>query len=380
MKNQAAKLFLFTVIAIFCFVNTGHAVGDTDPVFLQIWPDARGNALGGSLVAVADPAATYYNPAAIGMFSLNNLGAIGYAETDYFSSSSIDIEHTYFYANFGINNSVWKTSSPHNFSIGLQYKKQFLGYTQTYGVPVTTSDESYEKNKSITLGLAAERTVAIAVGATINNIKKRGGPWTDKGRAYDFGFQVSAPVFRSLVALGMRAENRSESPNLYEFLLSFGWSRLNEGSGMEDGIQPFPRMSRYGFALDFNWNYKSIRALRLLFLKSWTKHLEEKDYDGDPQTEEGWGLELTFADVFIYRTGEASFATSDLNKDTWGVSFQTRGFTYSFYNLYLRNQYPEGSFLHFLLTHVNIAYHHAIEDSENSYINGRNWFEFSLSF
>jgi hypothetical protein len=161
-----------------------------------------------------------------------------------------------------------------------------------------------------------------------------------------------------------------------------GWARLNEGSGLENDVQPFPRLSRSGFALEFEWTYEILEVLGFLLTKSWTTYLEEVNFEGDPEEENGWGLELTLADVFTYRIGEVSYSEEDfyINKKTSGFTVQTRGITNALYLWNLRQDCPEGSLLHYLLTRVNFAYHTTRWAADEDIIDGTDWFELSLTF
>lgn len=369
---------------------------DTAAIFLTLSPSTRANGMGESLVAVADPALTYFNPAALGIFSLDNIGALGWSHADWMPGFDIeDLWIEQFYANLGYSLRRAQPGKSFNLSLGMQYRSHVINYGTGEGrdennLPLGTY-HAFERNRAIVLGVGFECGFEVGVGASIGQVYSHLQS-SARNPVFDYGLMLRAPLIRILQKIGFSEFEDLEKIS-FNVTPSFGFAHLNEGEGLtydappQGGTlpegsslsNPFPTLNRYGLALDFQLKYRSLALLGLLWSRSWTDHLEE-EVNGELWNIKGWGLEYNLADVFIYRFGEYSSSEAFTSRDTHGYTIQTLGLTAALNKFYFSQQIRSNQILSYLLTHACFRYHYSNWESGNFILDNTQWIEFQLQF
>jgi hypothetical protein len=370
------------------------ATDESAPTFLLFSPSVRANGMGEALVAIADPSLIFFNPAALGIWSLNNLGAAGWSFSEWgpgfqtqFNIQNMWIRQIYMAGGFNLRR--LKPNSPYNLSLGLEYRNHKMNYGEVVEVDpygqMVSSGPSYEQNHALAMGLGFEYGLEVGIGATMGLIRSHISP-SHPGRttAYDLGAQLRLPLVHMMRKFGEFDLTHTSAPFAVEITPSFGLARLSDGNPViYEGISTghtLPKMNRWGTAVEFSLNYREWQLLDLLWSDAWNHNQVEKNIQGEALEIHSQGIEAAFLDILVYRAGTYHTNDGQTSRDTWGFTAQTAGLTRAFYNLYLKESAGNSAVLEYLFTHANFKYNYSKMSTSNELLNNTNWWEFSLSF
>jgi hypothetical protein len=375
--------------AIFVPWKCAWSIGESGPTFLMISPSVRANGMGEALVATADPALTYFNPAALGIWSLNNLGAAGWSHGEWLPGFNLeDLWVRQIYASVGYSSRRLMPESSYNVSLGLQYRNHFINYGETVltneSGQIVGSGQSYEQNHALTMGLGFEYGFEIGVGTALGILRSNLGPHQGRGTTYDFGAQVRLPLVQMISTFRGVNLDLGMAPYSIELVPSFGFARLNEGYPLRyadnSSTPPLPTMNRWGTAVEFQFNNRNWPIFSFLWSNAWSHHLVETNWEGGAYQTRSWGFEFTVLDLFIYRTGKYTSNDFQTDRTTEGFSIHSAGLTKIWYEVNLKNRRAEHPIMSYLLTHANIGFDYSSMNSMNFLLNQTSRWEFSLSF
>ncbi|HEX7344463.1 MAG TPA: hypothetical protein VF398_09370 [bacterium] len=392
MNFQKLKFFA-TPILIVLFAARAAAVGEGEPIFLMLSPSARANGMGEALVAVADAELTYFNPAALGLFALDYLGAIGWSSCQLFENYALDVPLRHFYANLGLDSRKFDPRQSFNAAVAVQYRSQMIDYGETEGrdennMPSGTF-HSYEYNRAMLFAFGFEYGVEIGLGGSVGFLRSHlaprppGGaeiPDGDRtGRSFDMGAQLRVPLRKVTQKFWHWDALEAMSPLALEISPSIGWARLNMGEGL-GGSKPLPECDRYGAAVALELTYQDVHLVDLLWTRSLTDHAVAENHAGEAFEEKGWGVEIMLADMFSYRFGEYSTNTPEINRKTFGITAQTIGLTKALYEFRLKERNSIPPILQYLFTHCSMSFSTSWWETSNQILEERDWAEIKLIF
>jgi len=394
--NRSNPRAIFSAVAflVVLFVSRAAAINESDPPFLMLSPSTRANGMGEALVAVADAELTYFNPAALGLFTLDHLGGIGWSSCQLFENYALDVPLEHFYINLGVDSRKFTSRQSFNVAVAAQYRSQTIDYGETEdrdenNNPIGTF-HSYEHNRALIIALGLEYGFELGMGGSVGFLRSHlapqppggyGIPDGDRsGRSYDVGVQARFPL-RKLAQKFWGGDGLERmAPFAFELTPSFGWARLNMGEGLGGASKPFPEYDRYGAAVALELTYQNVHLFDLLWTRSFADHAVEENHSGEAFEEEGWGVEFTAAELFSYRFGEYSTNTPEINRKTFGITAQTIGLTRALYELRLREQGSRYPILQYLLTHCSLSFSASWWETPNQILKERNWAEIKLIF
>jgi hypothetical protein len=378
------------VTTLFIPVKCAWSIGESGPQFLLISPSVRANGMGEALVATADPSLTYFNPAALGIWSLNNLGAAGWSHGEWLPGFNLeDLWIRQIYASAGYSSRRLMPESPYNVSLGIQYRNHFINYGTTEitneSGQTTGQYHSFEQNHALTAGLGFEYGFELGAGVALGLLRSHLSP-AHPGRTttYDFGVQVRLPLAQMMRKFAGFDLAHAPAPLNLEIAPSLGFAKLDQGNSLiYDGIpviHPLPKMNRWGTAVELSLKYREWPFFDLLWSVAWSHHMVEKNFQGEAFEIHSQGVEAAFFDVLVYRAGTYRANDGQTSRDTWGITAQTSGLTRAFYEFYLKN--PEGNsvILEYLFTHANLQYNYSNMSTSNELLNNTTWWEISISF
>jgi len=393
VPNLMAK-FSAAPVLIVLFVARAAAVGESEPIFLELSPCARANGMGESLVAVADAELTYFNPAALGLFTLNHLGAIGWSSCQLFENYALDVPLEHFYINLGVDSRKLDPRQFVNVAVAAQYRSQTIDYGETEGRDENNMPmgifHSYEHNRALVFALGLEYGFELGLGGSVGFIRSHlapqppsgyGIPDGDRsGRSFDVGVQLRIPLRKAAQKFWHWDAFEALLPFSLEIAPSFGWARLNMGEGLGGGSKPFPEYDRYGAAVALELTCRDVHLFDLLWTRSFADHAVEENHSGEAFAEDGWGVEFIVAEMFSYRFGEYSTNTPEINRRTFGITAQTIGLTKALYEFRLKEQNSTSPILQYLLTHCSLSFNASWWETPNQILEERNWAEIKLIF
>jgi hypothetical protein len=297
-------------------------VGSTAVNTLSWQNSARTKAMGGCSVALIDAQSQFSNPAAMGVFALDNILAINVdSKTQGVPESDMD----------GI---VYKTRSvmarllPYSddllgnntrYAIAAGYTYSSIGFTMTQtgyedwngseGLEFNLKDFYYEYSGSI-----AFRTGPITAGAgyTEKKVSQDFPGITYKSHCYDIGVLASLQLMRSPL---------NENKATFDAAVSFGYVRANVGSiTLLSGTYDFPKTNIMGISA---WlGYKNGRNINLAFMPAFQFETFEEEGRRDIKR---FGLEAGFDEAIFGRIGYSIDEFGDESPVTFGFGLSSRG-------------------------------------------------------
>ncbi len=394
MKKIPLILFsmLFTIQ-----IAMGQQKGTYDAfMVLQTSADANGMGNIGASLPSYNATATIFNPAQLGIFSLDRFAnASTYVtKTPYYPGLGITLSSSA--VNIGINSARF-LDLPFRCSIGIGYSDLTLNFG---AIPITTEDNpdgtgaSYsprEREDNYTIAGAFDWYVRFGIGYSFRNFNESVLTESAKANAHDYGAMLQIPA----IALASRFTQRPIElvPGYQPILnLNVGYSRRNIGSYTSIPSFPdpepaqtysnvsqvlLPRTATLGMNMEFGvettvqdkeWSLLSITWAReaegLLIAENYTYKSGNGDLqpfdnlilgksDGNVSLRKGWQVQI--ADFFFIRGGNAEEIGYAFN--TFGMSFQMSGLikTLAAINIVDINN---GS-LAFVLDHIDLQYHYS---------------------
>ncbi|HEX9973264.1 MAG TPA: hypothetical protein VGD14_14425, partial [bacterium] len=96
-------IFFFTLLFIFSFAASLHAVSATAVAFLRISPSPLANGMGQTYgnISATEPMASFFNPAYLGFFSKSQNFGFSYSRSNWLPQLTNDLYHKCYSLNFG---------------------------------------------------------------------------------------------------------------------------------------------------------------------------------------------------------------------------------------------------------------------------------------
>lgn len=373
MNNYKKILTLILILnGLLLCSHLAHAqskVGTT-AVYTLTWQNsARVKAMGGCSVALVDAQSQFSNPAAMGIFALDNVLAANIAnKTDAFPESSAGAME---FGTWGLTARLlphsahfWDKAFNYCVAFGYSYGKvevtiPYTSYEDPFGQDDVTIDV-HDQWRVYSGGLAF-RTGKMVLGAgyVYKDIEVELSEGTHDGSCYDLGILASVRLADSQSNLLQPAFNA---------VISAGFVRTNVGS-MEfgDNTYNFPTVNTFGLSTCLE--YKNGRNIGLTFTPAF--QLETFDEDIQPDIKR-FGLEAGFNEAIFGRLGQIT--NEFYNDDFWSF-----GFGVSFKGLYNNILYPskKAADTGDILSHLDIRFDFA--RSKLAFYEKTNFYHLSLS-
>ena len=325
---QKTLAIILILGGLLCYSQLAWAqtkVGSTAANTLSWQNSARTKAMGGCSVALIDAQSQFSNPAAMGVFALDNILAINVdSKTQGVPESDMD----------GI---VYKTRSvmarllPYSddllgddpwYAIAAGYTYSSIGFTITSlgygdwnqyhflkGLEFNLKEFYYEYSGSI-----AFRTgpITAAAGYTEKKVSQDFPGITYKSHCYDIGVLAALQLMRSPLN-----ENRAT----FDAAVSFGYVRANVGSiTLLSGTYDFPKTNIMGIS---TWlGYKNGRNINLVLVPAFQFETFEEEGCRDIKR---FGLEAGFDEAIFGRIGYSIDEFGDESPVTFGFGLSSRG-------------------------------------------------------
>jgi len=276
---KTLKLVLMALIAIYFLASTGFAASGAAFLFLLISPSPRANGLGQTFLSLpeTDAMIAFYNPATLGLFSLNHRFSMGfYPQRVRWLPAMNDI----FYDNKAFNVGF---KLPGALSAGIGFQRTYLDLgSQSYmnaAGEVFGPFKVWEKSEAITIGLGWQGAITAGFGMSIKLIDSRLGKtfsqekWKDikaEATVFDIGAIAQVPVLdliRQPLAISL-----SKHGILQPFVttkLAYAIRNIGDEITYIEASQsdPLPRTARMGLSFDLGmilcsatWIGRSVRS------------------------------------------------------------------------------------------------------------------------
>lgn len=314
---KTLKLVLMVLIAICFLARTGFAISDAACLFLLISPSPRANGLGQTFLSLpeTDAMIAFYNPAALGLFSLNHQFSLGFypQRVSWLPGLTSNIS----YDNKAINAGV---KLPGSLSAGIGFQRIYLNLgNQSYmneAGEVFGSSKIWEKSETITIGLGWQGAIRAGIGLSIKFIDSQLGKtlsqekWKDvkaEATAFDIGAIVQVPIL-NLIHQPL-AISLSKHGSLQPFVtttLAYAMSNIGDEIIYIEASQPdpLPRLARVGLSFDLGMILRQHNLDWTLSSFQWATEAEDlliKNFmptNGRVEYQSGLGDIHFFSDLF----------------------------------------------------------------------------------
>jgi hypothetical protein len=368
----------------------------------------RGNGMGGveATLPSQDAGATIANPGQLGLFSLNDLvsAAIYAPKTDLFPNVKVPLTMTVSAINAGMNLQNL-LSLPFSAGLGVGYSRTFVDFgeiflTSSAGPQIIGSVKLNDTYENYSVGLGFEYIARLGIGMNFKKISSRMPAISTTGEVTDFVATPSATDFGILLVVpvpGIIGEISGTSLSIAKgidpFLdLSGSYVKSNVGGEVKyvDGYQgdPLPRTALVGLGIEggltahagkSNWRMISLSIARqaedILVIPHNDGTFDYKGGLGDLSIGENLLIGRTTAFVLIRKgwqvgAGEFIYIRGGSVKGD-GYGYATSGYTLSLGGLVRLMEFAvppiaENSWLSFIGEHIDLQYHSASYDSQES--------------
>jgi len=412
--------FTISILASFFMVVNSYTQGETGSAaitFLLVSPYAEANSMGETSIAIDtdNPLASIFNPAHLGMQSLNTYFSAGINTSDWLPSFNLDLKYKTYAINGGLNLGKHFGFSP-DLSIGLGYSHVYFDEGEQEIIITGETDPTplglfryhpYESSDQWTIGIGMNYWVRISAGLTFKHItsKRSLEPWstsTASVNAVDYGMLLDIPVTEIL------SRSLQSSFEIYPHInsildLSLGFSRNNLGDKViyrtQDPGDALPRTARIGIGFDIGALYEVEDLKWKIFSFKWTVEANDllvrrlpdttmyrwayqenfgdinffKDVilgNSNSKTKKGKGWELNFFEFAYVRSGRYEGTKGSLGVNTTGFGIRLTGI---FKALSVLNpRIKSDKTVNFIFKHLDIRYNQSTYDSDGTKFNGIN--------
>ena len=370
---KTLKLVLMALIAICFLASTGFAASGAAFLFLLISPSPRANGLGQTFLSLpeTDAMIAFYNPATLGLFSLNHRFSMGfYPQRVRWLPAMNDI----FYDNKAFNVGF---KLPGALSAGIGFQRTYLDLgSQSYmnaAGEVFGPFKVWEKSEAITIGLGWQGAITAGFGLSIKLIDSRLGKtfsqekWKDikaEATAFDIGAIAQVPVLdliRQPLAISL-----SKHGILQPFVttkLAYAIRNIGDEITYIEASQsdPLPRTARLGLSFDLGMILRQRNLDWTLSSFQWAIEKEDLLINNFSNIQMiGW--QINFLEVVYLQQGRYEDLDGQVRYTTRGIGVGLAGW------LKLASRFfPESRTLRLVTDHFDLQYQWSKFEIENDH-------------
>jgi hypothetical protein len=331
---KTLKLVLMALIAICFLASTGFAASDAACLFLLISPSPRANGLGQTFLSLpeTDAMIAFYNPATLGLFSLNHRFSMGFypQRVSWLPGITNDI----FYDNKAFNVGF---KLPGALSAGIGFQRTYVDLgSQSYrnaAGEVLGSFKVWEKSEAITIGLGWQGAITAGFGLSIKLIDSRLGKtfsqekWKDikaEATAFDIGAIAQVPVLdliRQPLAISL-----SKHGILQPFVtttLAYAMRNIGDEITYIEASQsdPLPRTARVGLSFDLGMILRQRNLDWTLSSFQWATEAEDLLINNFMPTNNSLGYQSGLGDIDFFHDLFGGKNASITQMRGWQINF-----------------------------------------------------------
>lgn len=331
---KTLKLVLMALIAICFLASTGFAISNAACLFLLISPSPRANGLGQTFLTLpeTDAMIAFYNPAALGLFSLNHRFSLGFypQRVSWLPGITSDI----FYDNKAINAGF---KLPGALSAGIGFQKTYvdLGSQRIMNEAgeVFGPFKTWEKSEAITIGLGWQGEITAGIGLSIKFIDSQLGKSLSQGKskdvkaeatAFDIGAMAQIPVLDLIhQPLAISLSNRGVLKPFVTTRLAYAiWNIGDEITYIEASqSDPLPRTARVGLSFDLGMILRQRNLDWTLSSFQWATEAEDLLIKNSMPTDNSVEYQTGFGDIHFFHDLFGGKNASIIQMRGWQINF-----------------------------------------------------------